>query len=96
MPQLEILDISRNKLRRLPAEFGNLMSLKILSVSKNRIRELPCYLGEMKQLRILKTQQNPIVWPPADIIGPSSTSGAGASTDADSRGAWLERLKAYL
>ncbi len=29
MSNLEILDISKNKIRKLPKEFGNLMSLKV-------------------------------------------------------------------
>jgi Leucine-rich repeat (LRR) protein len=45
MPSLEILDISRNKIKRLPQHPGTLKRLKVFSVSKNRIARLPPYVA---------------------------------------------------
>ena len=88
LPALEILDISRNKIRTLPKSFGNLVNLKVLSVSKNRIEALPGYIGLMKELRILKIEYNPIVFPPIEI-----TANEAGEEGMD---AWLLNLKDYL
>ena len=45
MPSLEILDISRNKIKKWPSSCGSLKNLKVLSLSKNRIKRLPSYLA---------------------------------------------------
>ena len=37
MESLEILDISRNKIREMPDDFGTLMSLKVKNVKFNHI-----------------------------------------------------------
>ncbi|KAI9591184.1 hypothetical protein BDF19DRAFT_389700 [Syncephalis fuscata] len=79
--------MSRNKLRALPDDFGQLMSLKILSVANNRLRHLPRYLGDMKQLRILKLQHNPLNWPPHHVV---------ESTPETDGSVWLDQLKLYL
>ncbi|CCJ30741.1 unnamed protein product, partial [Pneumocystis jirovecii] len=68
LPSLEILDISRNKIRHLPYDFGNLMSLKVLSISRNRLKILPQYISKMDNLKILKIDHNPIIFPPKEII----------------------------
>ena len=54
MPSLEILDISRNKIKRLPAQCGSLKNLRVFSISKNRVKRLPTYFADMKVLRVLK------------------------------------------
>jgi Leucine-rich repeat (LRR) protein len=67
LPSLEILDLSRNKLRTIPDEIRNLSSLKVLSLDRNRIERLPVCLGEMNTLVVLKVEDNPLVFPPIDL-----------------------------
>jgi Leucine-rich repeat (LRR) protein len=67
LSSLEILDLSRNKLRNVPEEIRNISSLKVLSLEKNRIERLPVCLGDMSSLRVLKVEDNPLVFPPIDL-----------------------------
>jgi Leucine-rich repeat (LRR) protein len=67
LASLEILDLSRNKLRTVPDEIRNLSSLKVLSLERNRIERLPISLGDMNTLRVLKVEDNPLVFPPIDL-----------------------------
>jgi len=64
---LDILDISKNRIRTLPEEISNLTSLKVLAVSKNKIERLPLSLGSLTTLRSLKIDGNPLVFPPPEI-----------------------------
>ncbi|KAK6339103.1 RAM signaling network component, variant 2 [Orbilia brochopaga] len=89
MSSLEILDISRNKIRELPQDFGHLIKLKILSISKNRIRVLPSYIAQMDELKVLKIDHNPISGLPPDLYELEEE----AESDKE---AWLERLKSFL
>lgn len=80
LPSLEILDISRNKIRKLPTEPGRLLRLKVLSLSNNRIKRLPVWIAKMKDLRVLKLEANPISWPPPNIsVVPSAVERAASS-----------------
>jgi Leucine-rich repeat (LRR) protein len=75
---LEILDLSRNKLRTVPDEIRNFSSLKVLSLERNRIERLPICLGDMTTLRVLKVGGNPLVYPPIDLcIGEDRQSRGG-------------------
>jgi Leucine rich repeat len=65
---LEILDLSRNKLRALPDEIRQMTSLKVLAIQRNRIERLPTSLGEMNRLTVLKVDENPLVFPPRDVL----------------------------
>lgn len=67
MTSLEILDVSRNKIRSLPAKIANLTSLKVLAIAKNKIEQLPVCLGEINSLQVLKLDGNPLVFPPPDV-----------------------------
>jgi RAM signalling pathway protein len=60
LPLLEILDISRNKIRKISGEVKNLTSLRVFSIMYNRIDELPPELAEMSKLQILKVAENPL------------------------------------
>jgi RAM signalling pathway protein len=60
LPLLEILDISRNKIRKISTEVKNLTSLRVFSIMHNRIDELPSELCEMSKLQILKVAENPL------------------------------------
>lgn len=67
MTSLEILDVSRNKLRAIPPKIANLASLKVLAIAKNRIEELPVCLGEMNSLQVLKLDGNQLLFPPPEV-----------------------------
>ena len=67
MTSLEILDVSRNKIRSIPSKISNLTSLKVLAIAKNKIEELPVCLGEINSLQVLKLDGNPLVFPPPDV-----------------------------
>lgn len=67
MTSLEILDVSRNKLRSIPKEIANLTSLKVLAIAKNKIEELPVCLGDINSLQVLKLDGNQLVFPPPDV-----------------------------
>jgi Leucine-rich repeat (LRR) protein len=64
---LEILDVSRNKLRHIPSKIANLTSLKVLAIAKNKIEELPVCLGEINSLQVLKIDGNHLKFPPPDV-----------------------------
>jgi Leucine-rich repeat (LRR) protein len=63
---LEILDLSRNRIKVLPEEIGNLTSLKVLAISRNKIERLPIRLCELSRLQLLKFDDNPLVFPPPE------------------------------
>ena len=67
MTSLEILDVSRNKIRSIPQKIVNLTSLKVLAISKNQIEELPVSLGDMNTLQVLKLDSNPLTFPPPEV-----------------------------
>ena len=60
LPQLEILDLSRNKLSKVPDEIGNMKALRVLSLLNNSIENVPYCLGNLDTLRILKLAGNPL------------------------------------
>jgi hypothetical protein len=67
MTSLEILDVSRNKLRTIPPKIANLTSLKVLAIAKNKIEELPVCLGEINSLQVLKLDGNQLKFPPPEV-----------------------------
>lgn len=60
LPQLEILDLSRNKLSKVPDEIKDMKTLRVLSLLNNNIAELPSCVGFLDTLRILKLAGNPL------------------------------------
>uniref|UniRef100_A0A8C3V3J9 CCR4-NOT transcription complex subunit 6 like n=1 Tax=Catharus ustulatus TaxID=91951 RepID=A0A8C3V3J9_CATUS len=54
------LDLSSNKLRSLPAELGNMVSLRELLLNNNLLRVLPYELGRLFQLQTLGLKGNPL------------------------------------
>jgi hypothetical protein len=74
LKSLEILDLSKNKLRILPPEIVKLTSLKVFAVLKNRIEELPLCLADMTSLQVLKLEGNPLVFPPREVLEIQATS----------------------
>lgn len=99
MPSIEILDISRNKIRKLPANPGTLVNLKVLSIAKNRIKRLPVWFTTMSHLKVLKLDHNPLEWPPRDVATFSpSIAGQPMSKqeEADEMQRWLPALMTWM
>jgi len=69
---LEILDLSRNQLDRLPDDFGRLKKLKILFLSENRFTKIPEVLSECPALTMIGFKSNRITEFPEDAL-PSAT-----------------------
>lgn len=60
MDRLEILDISRNKIKALPDNIAKMSSLKVLAAQRNEIENLPFCISEMTSLLALKVDSNPL------------------------------------
>ena len=52
------MNLSLNKIRRLPNDFGLIHSLEILNLSHNMISELPKSVGNLTRLRVLNLAHN--------------------------------------
>ncbi|OAC98396.1 hypothetical protein MUCCIDRAFT_121844, partial [Mucor lusitanicus CBS 277.49] len=61
------LDISRNKLTRLPSQIGQLEHLRILNATSNQLTEIPKELLALKDLQVLTLSQNQIKEIPEDM-----------------------------
>ncbi|GAA6009708.1 uncharacterized protein JCM10292_003627 [Rhodotorula paludigena] len=99
MPSIEILDISRNKIRKLPPNPGTLVNLKVFSIAKNRIKRLPTWFTQMTHLKVLKLDHNPLDWPPREVATfPASVSGLPMSKqeEADEMQKWLPALLRWM
>ncbi len=57
---LEILDLSNNKLSKLPEDFGRLHRLKVLFLSQNQFTEVPRVLAECPALSMIGFKSNQI------------------------------------
>ena len=62
LPQMEILDLSRNKISEIPNDIESLKALRVFSIQHNSIEDLPNCLGSTSTLRMLKMAGNP--WEP--------------------------------
>ncbi len=63
LDQLQILDLSRNKIQTVPEDIGNMTALRVLSVQHNRLENLPHCLADLSTLQILKVAGNPLLVP---------------------------------
>jgi len=64
---LEILDLSRNRIRELPPEIAKLTRLRRLILRKNDLTTIPPEIGRLKDLEHLDLSQNPLVGIPPEV-----------------------------
>lgn len=67
---LEVLNLSGNALRSLPADLGRLHRLKILFCSNNQFTEVPASVGQCTRLEMVGFKSNRIEHLPAQALGP--------------------------
>lgn len=60
LPQLEILDLSRNQLNAIPDDIQDMKALRVLSLLNNNLVEVPTRIGFLETLKILKVTGNPL------------------------------------
>jgi hypothetical protein len=99
LPKLQILDISRNKLSRVPEEIKNMKALRVMSIMHNSIESVPLVIGSIENLHIFKIGGNPLNKALQSILDESDASPpAGSSTNDDNeRSALLtHKIKEYL
>jgi len=53
LSQLEVLDLSGNRLKSVPSDFSRLRNLKILFLSGNEFEDVPEVLGECPSLEMV-------------------------------------------
>jgi Leucine-rich repeat (LRR) protein len=64
-----ILDLSRKKLKEVPAEIVRLKNLQELNLSKNKLKALPPHIGQLTSLVTLKASNNDLTSLPPEIGG---------------------------
>lgn len=67
---LEVLNLTGNRLRSLPADLGRLRKLKIIFCSSNDFTELPEVLGDFQALEMVGFKANRIAHVPAAALPP--------------------------
>lgn len=60
LSNLQVLNISNNKMTGLPAELGQLSKLRILNASNNQLTGIPHELGNLRNLEVLNLSGNDI------------------------------------
>lgn len=83
LPQLEILDLSRNKLTRVPDEIKEMKTLRVLSLLNNNIGEIPPCVGFLDTLRIVKLAGNPLRGNLKNIVDGNDTASSPLTALAD-------------
>ena len=71
-PEIEVLEMRRNQLKKLPDNFGNLTSLRRLNLENNKIKRLPDSFANLVQLEWLNLSNNPLDGDLVEIIGTCS------------------------
>lgn len=56
-----ILDLSKQKIKELPNDFGPLINLRELYLDKNKLKKLPRSIASCEQLRIISISKNKFV-----------------------------------
>ena len=85
LPELEVIDLSHNKIAQFPKTLA--LSLKALILDHNRISEVPNYVGFLPNLIKLVVDDNPITYPPKSVVTRSKSL-----TELE----WLVALKEWL
>ena len=62
------LDISSEKIRKLPPEIGKLTNLTELDISRNKLTVLPPEMGQLSELKKLKVRENKLSSLPHQIV----------------------------
>ena len=96
LPQLEILDISRNKLSRIPEEIKNMKALRVLSVLYNNIDDVPFCIGYLDTLRVLKLAGNPLTHDLKRIVDSTDGSPTRNANDYEKDALLTKKVKKYL
>lgn len=97
LPLLEILDLSRNKISKIPEEIRQLKSLRVFSIMQNRLDDLPTGLSEMNKLQILKVAGNSFKYPLRRVLETKETELADLPmTDNEKEVAVTAELKRFL
>lgn len=68
------LDLSKNKIKSLPDEFGVLRNLRYLNLYDNQLQHLPITFGDLNSLRYLDLKCNPVHTTLAKVVGPCLTN----------------------
>jgi len=68
LDRLEFLDLSHNRLERIPEGVAQLHRLQLLSLSSNALTELPATLGSLPELHTLLVSGNPLQALPPQIF----------------------------
>ncbi|MBM3194222.1 MAG: hypothetical protein FJZ60_00475, partial [Chlamydiae bacterium] len=72
LPNIDLLDVSMNRLETLPESITNLKKLKTLYLHNNSFSTLPSTLGDLKQLELILCTFNPLKNLPRSLKGCSS------------------------
>lgn len=68
LSNLEVLDISNNRMTGLPAEIGQLSKLRVLNAAHNQLTGIPHELGNLRNLEILDLSGNDISEQDLEVI----------------------------
>lgn len=93
MESLEILDLSRNKIKAFPITPGTLLQLRVIHLGHNRIGALPNYFPNFRELHLLRIEQNPIEWPPPNVLN-LEANGDGDNPTVSQR--WIHSIQAWI
>lgn len=99
MPLLQVLDLTKNKLSRIPEEVGSLRALKVFSLRDNNLEALPLSLGSLEALRVLKVAGNPLNEALSRIVVENETTPSPLSSqvvDNERDASITIRIKQYL
>jgi len=91
MESLEILDLSRNKIRAFPVFPGTLFNIRVLHLGRNQIGALPTYFPKFGALNLLKIEHNPIEWPPPHVLNVAANS-----TDPLVASRWVKSIQGWI
>ncbi|KAG6903185.1 hypothetical protein C0995_002728 [Termitomyces sp. Mi166 len=67
MPSLDTLDISHNRIQRLPVEAGRLVHLRVENLTVLLPRVIN-FCPQFSNLEVLEVERNPIEWPPKVVM----------------------------